>query len=296
MKTIKYNQKKIDIAVMADIHGNALALKACVEHALDKGVTHFFFLGDYLGECGNPAETMKILYGLKEKYHCWFVKGNKEDAWLGFVKDEGCWLEYGNSITGTMLYLYERRTEGEKMFFEQLPIAQKIDIEGLPSITICHGSPMNNNQPMKVEIPETFEIMNQCDTDMILYGHTHRRRIIEHEGKVAYNPGAVGAPLESGGKAQYLLLHGEQGCWKVKYCDLEYDIEETIQKLHKEGLSLYAPNWCKITEALLRTGEVTHSRVLQNAMELCKEETGICNWPHIPEVYMEKSLQMFGIY
>ncbi len=288
-------ENSVDIAVMADIHGNVRALKKCIEHALDRGITTFFFLGDYLGECGNPADTMEIVYDMKENYNCYFVKGNKEDAWLDFVKDEGSWLEYGNSTTGTMLYLYERRTEKERTFFEQLPISQEIVINGYPSITICHGSPFHSKQAMHAEDLETLKVMETCDTDLILYGHTHRRRVIEHKGKFAYNPGAVGAPLESNGKTQYMILHGKNSKWDVEYCDLEYDIEQTIQNLHQEGLHLYAPSWCRITEALLRTGEISHGQVLSKAMELCEEETGECNWPYIPEKYWEKSFQLFGI-
>ena len=77
------------IAVLADIHGNYIALQACLEHAKEQGVEKFIFLGDYIGECGNPQKTMDIIYEVREKYPCYFVKGNKEDCWLGFVKDEG---------------------------------------------------------------------------------------------------------------------------------------------------------------------------------------------------------------
>ncbi len=283
------------IAVMADIHGNAVALDTCRQHALEQGITKFFFLGDYLGECGNPAKTMSILYEMQEKYECHFVRGNKEDAWLGIVKDEGSWLEYGNSTTGTLLYLYEHRTQREQKFFEALEVAKKISVEEYPDILLCHGSPVHNKQCMYADDMKTLKIIEECDSDIILYGHTHRRRVIEHKGKIAYNPGAVGAPLESGGKSQYMILHGDRGTWNAEYVDLEYDVEQAIKHILEEKLHLYAPNWCKITQKLLRTGEVSHGKVLQRAMELCKEETGECNWPDIPDLYWEKGLKEFGI-
>ena len=46
------------IAVLSDIHGNFEALKACVSYALEKGVTTFWFLGDYLGEFAYPQRTI----------------------------------------------------------------------------------------------------------------------------------------------------------------------------------------------------------------------------------------------
>ena len=67
------------IAVLSDIHGNYIALKKCLEHAEAHNIDAYFFLGDYLGELPYPQRTMKILYDLREKYPCFFIRGNKED-------------------------------------------------------------------------------------------------------------------------------------------------------------------------------------------------------------------------
>ncbi len=283
------------IAVLADIHSNYIALKACLEHAEKQGVNQFIFLGDYIGECGNPQKTMDMLYEVRTKYPCYFVKGNKEDCWLGFVKDEGNWLKYGDSITGTLLYQFERRREEELHFFESLPISQKVVIDGFPEITICHGSPISNKQSMRDGEEETFIVMEACETEMILYGHSHRRRIIQHGSKVAYNPGSVGAPMESDGMAQYMILQTTENGWEIEYEDVEYDVEGAICALREEGLDKYAPCWSKITENLLRKGDISHGQILRRAMELCYLETGASNWPDIPERFMEMSLQEHGI-
>lgn len=283
------------IAVMADIHSNYIALQTCLKHAEEHGAEQYLFLGDYVGECGCPHKTMDMLYALRDKYPCYFVKGNKEDCFLGFVKDGGSWLKYGDSITGTLLYQYERRRYKEMRFFESLQIMQKVEIEGYPAITICHGSPVNNRQAMHEGEEETIRLMESCDTGIILYGHTHRRREIKSNSKMAYNPGSVGAPLESTGKAQYMILNAEQGKWVIQYQDVDYDIEAAIHALHAEGLDRYAPCWSKITENLLRKGDISHGQVLRRAMELCYQETGECNWPDIPECFMQSSLKEYGI-
>ena len=44
-----------------------------------------------------------------------------------------------------------------------------------------------------------------------------------------------------------------------------------------------APYWSMITENMLRGGNMSHSHVLSRAMELCRNETGDCVWPDIPE-------------
>ncbi len=278
------------VAVLADIHSNYLALERCTEYALEQGVEKFLFLGDYLGECGQPEKTMDIILRLKEKYECYFVKGNKEECWLGYINNGSKDLVFGNSITGTLLYQYERRTKRTQMFFEELPLTQEIQWPGLPRIQLFHGSPFATTQPIKIENKECYDIIEKCDGDIILCGHTHRRRVIKYGNKTVYNPGSVGAPLESGGKTQFMILHGADGKWTEEFVDLEYDIELVICKLHEERLDEYAPYWCKVTEMLLRTGEISHGKVLRHVMDKCREETGECIWPYIPEKYWEPVL------
>ena len=82
------------IAVMSDIHGNYIALNRCIEYALNNDVKSFVFLGDYVGELAYPQKTMNILNDLKNQYPCYFVKGNKEDYWLDYERDDECgWNE-----------------------------------------------------------------------------------------------------------------------------------------------------------------------------------------------------------
>jgi predicted phosphodiesterase len=179
---------------------------------------------------------------------------------------------------------------GTQIFFEELPLTQVIHWSGLPTIQLCHGSPFATSQPIKIENEECYDIIEKCDGDIILCGHTHRRREIKYGNKTVYNPGSVGAPLESGGKAQFMILHGADGKWTEEFIDLEYDIELVIHKLHEEKLDEYAPYWCRVTEMLLRTGEISHGQVLRKVMERCHAETGECIWPYISEIYWEPVL------
>lgn len=63
-------------AVLADIHGNYVALNACLNEAFSRHITTFIFLGDYIGELPYPERTMEILYELQRNYQCYFIRGN----------------------------------------------------------------------------------------------------------------------------------------------------------------------------------------------------------------------------
>lgn len=288
--TDKRERTAMDIAVLSDIHGNHVALEHCMAEALSRGITTFFFLGDYLGELAYPQRTMQLLYEYANRYNCYFVKGNREDYWLDYrAGGEQGWRD-GDSTTGSLWYTYHHLTEKELAFFTEMKIAEKIALPDMPEITICHGSPYSVNEKMLPDHERTREIMEESDTELILCGHTHVQNKIEHAGKRVLNPGAVGVPLGSGGLTQFLILHGEGGVWSEEFISQSYDIDRVVAELHEERMEEHAPSWCRVSEHLLYVGEPSHGTVLNRAMELCKKTEGSCEWPNVPEKYWQQAV------
>lgn len=280
----------MDIAVLADIHSNYGAFKKCIDYILSRNITTFIFLGDYVGELAYPQRTMELLYTLKDKYNCFFIKGNKENYWINYKKNgEQGWKD-NDSTTGSLLYTYNNLTKRDISFFECLTDTQEILTEDMPALTICHGSPQKVNKKMLPGDENTFSVMESDKNSIILCGHTHMQAEIKRGIKRVLNPGSIGVPLHSDGKAQFLILHGENGSWNHDFISLEYDIEKEIAALYESGLNISAPYWCRITENLLRKGNISHGTVLARAMSLCSSETGECNWPDIPEKYWKQAV------
>ncbi len=279
------------IAVFSDIHGNYIAFQKCLEYALDRQVSTFVFLGDYLGELAYPQRTMDILYSLREQYKCYFIKGNKEDYWIGYEKRGGNgWKEY-DSTTGALYYTYHNLTASDMDFFKSMSHVGELNFEGLPSVTICHGSPDKANGKLLAGEEKTLAVVEKDPNSLILCGHTHVQGAFEHAGKQVLNVGAVGVPIGSRGETQFMILTGEAGEWSYEFMNLKYDVEQVIRDLKTSGLMEYAPCWSRVTKHLLRTGENPHGAVLNRAMELCKEDTGECNWPKVPEKYWKQAVE-----
>lgn len=279
------------LAVLSDIHGNAAALQKCVAYCLAQGVRSFLFLGDYLGELAYPQRTMALLYELKERYDCRFIRGNKEEYWFG---DTAKWKEY-DSTTGALYYTYHQMREADFRFFEALPCSMVFSQEGLPALTLCHGSPRRVNEKLLPDDEAAFAVMARCETDYILCGHTHRQGEIRHGGKTVWNPGSVGMPLGSSAKAQFMIVSSGRtkdfDGWQREFVSLSYDAEAVIEDLHSSGLYDRAPGWCAVSEHVLRTGLTSHATVLNRAMALCREQTGSCTWPEIPEGCWQQAVQ-----
>ncbi len=280
----------MEIAVFSDIHGNYSAFEQCVKYALNRNIHTFIFLGDYLGEFPYPQKTMGMIYALKEKYTCFFVKGNKEDYWISRRYHKNCEWKDGNRTVGAMQYCYDNLTEGDIDFFQSLSICQKIKFENSSAMLACHGSPYRNNEKMLPAHDKTNQMIDECACKYILCGHTHLQGVIKHGGKVVLNPGSVGVPLHSGGKAQFMILHQNMQEWTYEFIGIDYDKEKVIKEMQESGLEKAAPYWTQVTKHVILTGEGSHGTVLAKAMNLCKEETGKGDWWNIPDQYWEKAI------
>lgn len=285
---------KKDIAVLADIHGNYVALDQCMKYCRKRGIETFIFLGDYLGELAYPLRTMERIYEIANRYECYFIRGNKEDYWLTYRENgESGWRDF-NSTTGCLFYCYRQLTEREFAFYRELPISMELEIEGFPKLMLCHGSPERTNEKLLPGKDNTYRAMERCGSDIILCGHTHIQEKICHGKKVVLNAGSVGTPIESSAKCQFMILHGECGGWQEEFVDLEYDTERVIADLQEEKMDLHAPGWTKVTKYMLRqkkASDISHGKVLERAMELCEKNEGECIWPQIPEQYWEQAIR-----
>ncbi len=288
----------MEIAVLADIHSNYVALDTCMEYARDRGITKFIFLGDYVGELSYPERTMERIYRYREAYDCVFIRGNKEDYWPRY-RDGGekGWKEY-NSTTGAMYYAYHHLTKEDIRFFESLPCLRRLRYDSLPELIACHGSTEGGRDAMPMGSARAREVLEQADADYILCGHTHIQGKTVHVGRTALNPGAVGVPLKADGKTQFAILHGENDAWREEFISLDYDRERVVRELDESGLAARAYHWCKITKLLLENKlpeKIGHARLLERTMELCRQGEGVCHWPDIPDQYWDMALAEIGL-
>lgn len=275
------------LAVMSDIHSNFEALKACVDYMERRKVDGYIFLGDYIGEFPNPEMSLGLIRGLMNRKPVFLVKGNKEEYMqYGLGEENPEWDQY-KSVVGMLRYAENHISGRDKKFLTELPITQIVKFPDLPALRLCHGSPTEANGEVR---KESEEYLNRFEEKYILCGHTHVASAVHKYNKRIWNPGSVGLPLNGESVAQCMILYGEMGTWRPDYLEISYDIDLEIEHMRHEGLFDIAPYWSIVSMDLLKGGSVSHGAVLKYAMELCKKETGECNWPKIPEKYMMKAV------
>lgn len=278
---------RMKLGILSDIHGNYEAFKACLDYMEKEKVDRYILLGDYVGEFPNPEMTFGLIHGLMNRKKCYVLKGNKEEyIERGLGANHPEWDSY-TSIVGMLRYAYDHVTGRDRDFIKSLPITDVVKIEGMPSIRICHGAPWKSNVHFdKV----TDEEVASVEEDVIIFGHTHEQYAKNRCGKTIYNPGAVGLNLNSDPVGCCMILHAEYGTWRPEFLEIEYNVQKEIDAMERDNLFSIALYWSIVTLDILKGGGVWHGSVLEYAMRLCKNETGECEWPKIPEKYMQKAV------
>lgn len=280
------------LAVLGDIHSNHIALETCIRHALDRNVDEFLFIGDYVSDCPYPQRTMKVIYEMKQKYCCYFIRGNREDYMLNHRNHpEERWTY--SSASGNLLYTYENLTKKDLDFYESMDIQGIYIKSGYPVFRYCHGSLMSSNELLIPENKNLENIISDMDVDLLISGHTHIQEVMEFGTKKLIHPGSVGIPWYYGGKTQYMILHGTNSEWKEEFFQLDYDVEAVKEEFKNSGIMEKAFYWSKLNIYALDTGDDYTTPCLKLAMKLCEEGEGSVEWPYIPEKYWEMAYQEF---
>lgn len=274
------------LAVIGDIHSNHIALETCIRHALDRNVDEFLFLGDYVSDCPYPQRTMKVIYEMKRKYRCTFIRGNREDYMLDHKNDPFERWTY-SSASGNLLYTYENLTKRDLDFFESMDIQGMYKREGYPAFRYCHGSLTKSNELLRPENEKLEDIMSSLDVNLIISGHTHIQESTVYGSRKLIHPGSVGLPWYHEGKTQYMILHGNKYKWEEEFYQLSYDVDAVKEEFMSSGIMEKALHWPELILHCLYTGNDCTTLCLLLAMRLCGEAEGEVNWPDIPEKYWE---------
>jgi len=244
-----------------------------------------------------PERTLQCLKILQEEYPCTFIRGNKEDYWIDHragKHTEWVWKNKTSS-SGMLKYSYDRLSDDQIDAFSSMPIMKVMKYDGMPDFVICHGSPFKVNESLREDYDYIDDLTKKLETELTICGHFHIQTEYTRNGKRVINPGAVGVSLRSGGKAQFMMLYGDNGGWTPELISVEYDVNDAIREMDEEQLFIQAPAFYKIIKAILHGQNVTVVTVLTKAGELYKKYEGNNDWREIPEKYWNMALDEFGI-
>jgi putative phosphoesterase len=198
------------IAIFSDLHGNSAAT-AAVLAAIDAETPDAIYnLGDLVGYGARPNETIALIRarGIPT------IMGNYDDG-VGFDRDEcGCaYRDPEEEARGQASLVWSRAmtTEENKAYLRTLLPEMRFEAEGT-RVRLVHGSPRRMNEYLfEDRDPRSLaRIAQSAETDVLIFGHTHKPWVRAIEGVLFVNDGSVGKPKDGDPRAAWALLTVEQ--------------------------------------------------------------------------------------
>jgi putative phosphoesterase len=202
------------VAVLSDVHGNAVALEAVLGELESETLDLVVFGGD-LTWGPLPEETMELVASLPTPVL--FVRGNSERMLL----------EGSESPTARERWLLERHAGQARDFLATFVEQASVDIAGLGPVRFCHGSPRSDEELVTPETPEErVRAMTATISERVLVtAHTHLQFDRHVAGIRSINAGSVGMPYEERPGAFWALLGPD-----VELRRTDYPVKRAVER------------------------------------------------------------------
>ena len=207
------------IALISDIHGNSLALRAVLEDISWRSVDQVICLGDVVGYGPEPEECLGLV-----REHCTVsIRGNHEDAILSPKQAEG----FNNYARAAINWTCSKLGIDGLNQIRSMPTWSHIE----PGIVCVHDSPVPQDGYGYIRTrSDATPVLRSMEERICLFGHTHlpavftinrqrqlarATRVLPRSGDLVHldrsekyllNPGSVGQPRDGDWRASWALL------------------------------------------------------------------------------------------
>jgi predicted phosphodiesterase len=227
-------------ALVSDIHGNGVALRALVEDLDRQEVDQVVCLGDVAQGGPQPAEVIDVVVG-----RGWSVVIGNADA---FLLDE----DAGNEPK-TPRHLEMREWSNEQLGPERLELIARFEPTvdaGLGEgqrLLAFHGSPSSYDDVIlpTLDPAEHRALLGDFDADVLAGGHTHVQWQRRFGGTVYLNPGSVGLGFDHDQPeddlrfdpwASYAIVTVEDGATEIGFRRVPFDHREVVAATRETGM------------------------------------------------------------
>lgn len=230
--------------VLSDLHSNAEALRAVLNHVRRKRFDRVICLGDFVGYGAQPNQVLDAMRNLHRPKS--YIRGNHDRVVAGF--EEGA--AFNQAAQQAAIWTRDHLSAPNRRFLHDLPLGPL----RVGDILVCHGAPHDEDEYVFHEA-HAAQIFALSDAPVVLYGHTHLPVIfsLEPSGRVRgsavrgeamfhlepgkrylVNPGSVGQPRDRNPESAFAIV--DSGRMTVQFLRVPYDITKAQAAILKAGL------------------------------------------------------------
>lgn len=216
------------IAVISDIHGNAVALEAVLADLETHHVDQIVCLGDAIQGGSQPAEVVALLRELG----CPVVLGNA-DAFLLTGEDGN--TPVTEAQRAARQWSLAQLTEADRAFIAAFHPTIEVALPGNRRLLCFHGSPTSFHDIIFPNTPEE-EVRGYLEAFLpaiLTGGHTHLQQLRRLDDSLFFNPGSVGYVYNTrqpaGGMhadpwAEYAIVSADGARFSIEFCRVPFDV------------------------------------------------------------------------
>lgn len=218
------------VALVSDIHGNAVALDAVLADIARQRVDEIVCLGDVAVGAPQPREVLACLRDLG----CAVAMGNADEWVLEGLPNEHA-DEDSRRLAAIVAWVQAQLDPSAREYLRSFAPRVELELEGRRSLLGFHGSPRSATERILAETPqaELEPMLAEFPAAIYAAGHTHVQ-LLRRLGDVLFvNPGSVGLPLDAAPPgsviplfADYALIEAESGAAGVVLRRVAVDASE----------------------------------------------------------------------
>jgi predicted phosphodiesterase len=230
------------IALLADIHGNDIALEAVLADIERKGgVDAYWVLGDLVAIGHAPIKVLERLIALPnvrfvrgntDRYVC---TGDRPSPTVDEVKMKIDLLPVLLEVEGDFSWTQGAVTIGDWFeWLSKLPLEFHEELPDGTKVLGVHAAPNSDDgigiRP-EMNKAEIEEMVSGCEADLICVGHTHYEINIQLNGKRVINPGSVSNPIGTDVRASYAVIIADEQGYQVAHRRVTYNHKKVMEIL-----------------------------------------------------------------
>ena len=232
------------IAVMADIHGNPIALDAVLEDVgAQGGADEYWVLGDLVALGYDPVGVLERLARLPSAVYVrgntdrYVVTGERPGPWPAEAEMDPSLVARVVEISGNFAW-----TQGAVLatgwadWLAALPLEQHLTLPDGTRVLLVHAAPgMDDGWGFRPDLDEAAaaRLLMDRGAGLVCVGHTHCPQDRQVGGVRVVNPGGVSNPSPPDLRASYALLEADARGYAVTLRRAEYDRAAVLAEIDR---------------------------------------------------------------
>jgi putative phosphoesterase len=232
------------IAVLADIHGNQLALEAVLRDVVQQPhIDLTVVAGDLCLNGPRPKEVLELAQGLA----CPVVCGNTDVE----IVSEGP----EKSARKQSVIAWTRKQIGPKGidYLASLPLSHLVTHPSRTDVLVVHANPLNVEDHIAPDTPDSIlEYLLgglEFSSGALAFGHLHIAYQRRWRHLLLVDAGSCGLPRDEDVRASYAILTWHDHTWQAEHRRVEYDVNEVVRQLKTSGIPHVEKRIKVLTEA-----------------------------------------------